>query len=145
MLNVQLTDGRVQTLTPADLAQVDPLHIGLNAGDQKILQQYPVGNNPAFGQDGGLNFSGFRFNAPDHLNNMAWVARLDYKLDSAGKHNLSVRGTLAANPQDQILAPFPGQSPASIGRDNSKGISTRYTAILTPTMINSFTYGLTRL
>lgn len=145
MLNVQLTDGSVRTLTPADLAQVDPLHMGLNSGYQQILQQYPVGNDPAFGQDGGLNFSGFRFNAPDHLNNMAWVARLDYKLDSAGKHNLSVRGTLADNTQDQILAQFPGQSPASIGRDNSKGISTRYTAILAPTMINSLTYGLTRL
>ena len=145
MLNVQLTDGSVQTLTPADLAQVDPLHIGLNAGYQKILQQYPAGNNPAFGQDGGLNFSGFRFNAPDHLNNMAWVARLDYRLDSAGKHNLSVRGTLADNTQDQILAQFPGQSPASTERDNSKGISIRYTAILTPRLINSFTYGLTRL
>ena len=46
---------------------------------------------------------------------MAWVAKLDYKLDSAGKHNLSVRGTLADNTQDQTLAEFPGQAPASSG------------------------------
>ena len=64
------------------------------------MNQYPVGNDPAYGQDGGLNFSGYRFNAPDHLNNMAWVAKLDYKLDDAGKHMLSIRGTLADNTQD---------------------------------------------
>jgi hypothetical protein len=143
-LNVQLTDGSVQTLSTADMAVVDPLGIGVNAAYQKILNQYPVGNDPAYGQDGGLNFSGYRFNAPDHLNNMAWVAKLDFKLDPAGRHTLSLRGTLADNTQDQLLAQFPGQSPASIERDNHKGLSARYTAIVTPTLINSLTYGLTR-
>ncbi len=144
-LKVQLTDGSVQTLTPREVALADPLGIGVNAGYQKILNQYPVGNDPAFGQDGGLNFSGYRFNAPDHLNNMAWVAKLDFKLDPAGRHTLSLRGTLADNKQDQILQQFPGQAPASTERDNHKGLSARYTTIITPTLINSFTYGLTRL
>jgi hypothetical protein len=145
ILQVQLADGSVQSIMPSELPQIDPLGIGLNKGYQKILNQYPTANDPAFGQDGGLNFAGYRFNAPNHLNNMAWVAKLDFKLDSAGKHNLSVRGTLADNTQDQILEQFPGQTPASTGRDNSKGISLHYTAILSPTLINSFTYGLTRL
>ena len=101
--------------------QIDPLGIGLNTPYQKILNQYPVGNDPAYGQDGGLNFSGYRFNAPDHLNDMAWVAKLDYRLDNAGKHTLSLRGTLGDNTIDQILAEFPGQAPASIERDNNKG------------------------
>jgi hypothetical protein len=144
-LNVQLADGSVQTISPTELKQIDPLGIGLNTGYQKILSQYPVANDPAFGQDGGLNFAGYRFNAPDHLNNMAWVAKMDFKLDNAGKHMLSVRGTLADNTQDQILAQFPGQTPASTERDNSKGLSARYTAVITPALINSFNYGLTRL
>ena len=79
---------------PSQLPQIDPLGIGLNTAYQKILNQYPVGNDPAYGQDGGLNFSGYRFNAPDHLNDMACVAKLDYRLDDAGKHTLSMRGTL---------------------------------------------------
>lgn len=145
ILQAQLTDGSVQTIGPSQLPQIDPLGIGLNTPYQKILNQYPVGNDPAFGQDGGLNFSGYRFNAPDHLNDMAWVAKVDYRLDNAGKHNLSVRGSLGDNTIDQILAEFPGQAPASIERDNNKGISAHYTAILSPTIINSFTYGLTRL
>ena len=145
ILQAQLTDGSVQAISPSQLSQVDPLGIGLNVPYQKILNQYPAGNDPAFGQDGGLNFSGYRFNAPDHLNDMAWVAKVDYKLDDAGKHTLSLRGTLGDNTIDQILAEFPGQAPASIERDNNKGLSARYTAILSPTLINSFTYGLTRL
>ena len=65
ILQVQLTDGSVQTIQPSELPQIDPLGIGLNTPYQKILNQYPVGNDPAYGQDGGLNFSGYRFNAPD--------------------------------------------------------------------------------
>jgi len=145
LLQVQLTDGSVQTIKPSELPQIDPLGIGLNTPYQKILNQYPVGNDPAFGQDGGLNFSGYRFNAPDSLNEMAWVAKLDYKIDEAGKHTLSLRGTLGDNTIDQLLAEFPGQSPASTERDNNKGLSDRYTAVLSPTLVNIFTYGLTRL
>jgi len=130
ILKVQLTDGSIQTLSPSQVQQVDPLGIGVNSGYQKILNQYPVGNDPAYGQDGGLNFSGYRFNAPDHLNNMAWVAKIDMKLDNAGRHNLSIRGTLADNTTDQILAEFPGQPPAAIERDNNKGLSARYTTIV---------------
>jgi hypothetical protein len=144
-LKVQLADGSVQTLSPPELRLIDPLGVGLNTGYQKILNQYPVGNAPAYGQDGGLNFTGYRFNAPNHLDNMAWVARVDYKLDAAGKHNLSMRGTLADNTQDHIPAQFPGQPPASTERNNSKGIAARYTTLLSSTLINSFTYGLTRL
>jgi len=57
---------------------------------------------------------------------------------------VSVRGTLADNTDDQILAQFPGQQPASTLRDNSKGISAQYTAILRPNLINVFNFGYTR-
>src|SRR5258708_22186026 len=76
---------------------------------------------------------------------MAWVAKVDYRLDSAGKHMLSLRGTLADNTRDQILAQFPGQNPASVSRENNKGLSAHYTAALSPSLVNSFTYGYTRL
>jgi hypothetical protein len=64
--------------------------------------------------------------APDHLKDGACVAKLDYRLDAAGKHTLSIRDTLQQhNTRDQILAPFPGQLPASTLRDNSKGVCQR--------------------
>jgi hypothetical protein len=139
-------NGNTYTLSPAQIQQIDPLHIGVNQSYLNIIKQYPVGNDPAYGLDGGLNFTGFRFNAPDALDNRAYVGKMDFILDNAAKHTISVRGTLSNSNQDQpnALAQFPGQQPASELLNNSKGIAATYTAILTPTLINNLTFGYTR-
>src|SRR5215475_8347384 len=128
LLKFQLADGSTQTLTPAEVKLVDPLNVGVNPSMMAVLNQYPAGNDPSFGQDGGLNFSGFRFNAPSHRNDRAIVGKLDFHLDPAGKHTLTVRGTLAHNNDDMILAQFPGQGPASTLRDRSRGFAAQYTS-----------------
>jgi hypothetical protein len=76
----------------------------------------------------------------------AYVAKMDFILDSKAKHSLYVRGTLSNASRDLqgALAQFPGQDPASKYLDNSKGIAIHYTGVLSPTLINSFTYGFTR-
>src|SRR6516165_9273896 len=76
-----LTDGSLQTLTPSQVQQVDPLHLGPNAQILKVLNQYPEGNDPSYGEDAGLNFSGFRFNAPSHRSDHAIVGKIDLHLD----------------------------------------------------------------
>jgi hypothetical protein len=144
----------VQTITPSDIQAVDQLNLKLNPNPKiapgvnpdilPILNQYPHGNAPAFGEDGGLNFSGFRFNAPSHRSDHALVGKIDLHLDRASKHTVNVRGTLADNTDDQVLAQFPGQAPASTLRDNSKGIAGQYTAILRPNLINVFNLAYTR-
>ncbi len=144
ILTFQLDDGSVQTLTPDQIRQIDPLHQGVNPAILKVLNQFPAGNAPAFGQDGGLNFTGFRFNAPSHRNDRAIVGKIDYHIDSAGKHMLSIRGTLADNTDDQILGQFPGQPPASTLRDNSKGLAAQYTWLMRPNLINVVNVGYTR-
>ena len=147
------TNNNVYTLGPSAVKQIDPLGIGVSQSYLSLLNQYPVGNDPNYGgggnsgpSDGGLNFTGFRFNAPDALDNRAYVGKMDFILDSAGRHTLSIRGTLSNANQDQptALAQFPGQQPASELLNNSKGIAATYTAILTPSLINSFVYGYTR-
>jgi len=52
--------------------------------------------------------------------------------------------TFARNTDDQIPAQFPGQSPASTLRDNSKGFAAQYTAVLSPSVINVLNFGYTR-
>lgn len=145
-LTLQDSDGNIQTLNASEVAQVDPLHVGLNQGYLNFLKQYPAGNDPAYGQDSGLNFTGFRFNAPDTLDNRAYVGKMDFVLDPRGMHTLSIRGTLSNANQDveTALAQFPGQEPASVLLNNSKGISAHYTYVVRPNLINSFTFGLTR-
>jgi hypothetical protein len=140
------TNGNTYTLGPSAIKQIDPLGIGVNQSYLNLLNQYPAGNDPAYGADGGLNFTGYRFNAPDKLDNRAYVGKMDFMLDSAGKHTVAVRGTLSNANQDQptALAQFPGQGPASELLNNSKGIAATYTAILTPSLVNSLVFGYTR-
>ena len=66
-------------------------------------------------------------------------------MDSAGKHILSLRGSLAGN--NQVLTPqsFPGQPINNVQLNNSRGISALYTAVLTPSMVNVAAFGLTRI
>ncbi|MDE3198189.1 MAG: hypothetical protein KGN84_17710, partial [Acidobacteriota bacterium] len=114
------------------------------------MNQYPSGNNPLTSADKGLNFSTLTFNAPQHLDNHAQVGKLDYNLDPAGKHTFSLRGTLNGASQDGSstganLAQFPGQAAAQKSLDNSRGLAARYTAVLSPALVNVFNWGYTRL
>jgi hypothetical protein len=143
-LVLQGSDGNNYTLTPSDIQQIDPLHIGVNQAYLNILKQYPVGNDPAYGADGGLAFTGFRFNAPDDLDDRVYVGKMDVILTD--RQTLSFRGTLSNSDQDNqnALAQFPGQAPASVLLNDSKGLAATYTAVLRPNLVNSLIFGYTR-
>ncbi len=70
---------------------------------------------------------------------------MDFHLDSAGKQILSLRGSLAGN--NQVLTPqsFPGQPINNVQLNNSRGISALYTVVLSPSMVNVASFGLTRI
>ncbi|MBZ5719838.1 MAG: carboxypeptidase-like regulatory domain-containing protein [Acidobacteriia bacterium] len=150
--------GGVTTLTPTDIANLDPLQSGYNGQgpgiNQAILNATHTGyfdktfctgqfatNDTSVGD--GLNYSGYRFRAPVSLNNNAFIARLDYHLTADGRQNIFWRGALQNlnNPQ----APFlPGSPPEQTVTDHSKGFVVGYTVVLNPTMVNTFHWGFTR-
>ena len=152
ILTYQNVNGGITTLTPTDIKNLDPLGIGINPHvldltnhtgyfDKTFCTGKFATNDNSVGD--GLNYAGFRFRAPVSLNNNAFIARLDYHLDSAGKHTLFWRGALQNifNPQ----APFlPGAPPEQTLTDHSKGFVVGYTALLSPTVVNTFHYGFTR-
>jgi hypothetical protein len=146
IVKVLLKSGQTVSLTPADVKAIDPLGIGENPYVANLLQSYPSGNNPLGVSDKGLNFNQLLFNAPQPLNNHVQVAKLDYIIDTASRHTVSVRGTLVGNSSvpNAGLALFPGQSPAQQTLDNSRGISARYTYVITTNLVNAFNYGFTR-
>jgi carboxypeptidase family protein len=151
ILRYQDVNGGVTTLTPANIKALDPLHIGINPAilnsshtgffDKTYCTgQYPT-NDSSVGD--GLNYSGFRFRAPVSLDNNAFIARMDYHLTTNGKHTLFWRGALQnlKNPQ----APFlPGNAPVQTLADHSKGFVVGYTAVLSPSTVNTFHWGFTR-
>ncbi len=145
IVQVALNNGTVAQLSPADVMAVDPLHLGASQYMLDLFKQYPAGNDPKAAADGGLNFSVLRFNAPNNLDNRAYVGRMDFNLDSAGRHTLMLRGTLADNAQDASLSQFPGQPAAAKSLDNSRGIAVRYTTVISPSVVNMLSYGYTRL
>ncbi|MBC7926906.1 MAG: hypothetical protein H7039_14735, partial [Bryobacteraceae bacterium] len=145
IIRVPTAGGQIYELSPAQLRQIDPQGIGVSARMLETFRAMPAGNDPSSGLDRGLNFSALRFNAPLRLDNKAYVGKMDFRLDSKGMHNLSVRGTLADNKNDEILAQYPGDSPTAQLLNNSRGASALYTAVLSPTLVNVFTFGVTRI
>jgi hypothetical protein len=140
--------GGIETLTPQDLATMDPrctsngtcpLGPGANSAVMALFQQYPHPNSSAVGD--GLNFQGFTFPAstPGTLN--TYVARFDFNISQ--NHHVFIRGGLV-NDNNGGGPQFPGQPQSLVTVNNSKGLIAGYTATLRPNLVNNFHYGYIR-
>jgi hypothetical protein len=137
------TDGSIAVVSPAELAsRVDPLAIGPSANAAAVLRAYPLPNEATVGDS--LNTSGFRFNAPVVLDQHTYIARLDYYLDQASKHQLFVRGNLQDD-KFQDAPQFPGAPPNNTNLNNSKGLAFGLNSVLGANKVNVFRYGITRV
>ncbi len=147
IIQFKTTNGATYSLSPTDIAAIDPLHVGVSPTILSYLKQFPAINSPATGtgNDGGLNFGGFLFNAPNTLDYRTYVTRLDWLVDTAGRHTVSFRGTLSNNGEVKTVAQFPGQAPASQLLSDNRGFGIRYTAVITPSLINTANVGLNRI
>jgi len=133
--------GGTAQLSPAQVKAIDPLGIGASPAVLAVLQQYPHPNDSTQGD--GLNTSGFRFNSPKPLRFNTYIAKLDYQIDSGGKHQIFWRGNLDNDHFANGAAQFPGQ-PGSLILDNSKGYAIGYTWLISPNLVSTFRYGYTR-
>ncbi len=153
-LSYNNVNGGVTTLTPADIQTLDPQNLGVNPAVLSLGRTAQPGyfdrtfctgkfatNDTSVGD--GLNFSGFRFAAPVSLDNNAFIMRVDYHLTADAKHTLFWRGAIQNLYNSQ--APFlPGSPPQQTVVDHSKGFVVGYTAVLGPSMANTFHWGFTR-
>ncbi len=144
-ITVRATNGQTYALTPDILKSIDPLGLGPNPAMLNVFSQLPETNDPSLGRDLGLNFAGFRFNAPLTLDNRAYVGKVDVKLDAQSRHSLSVRATVADMAEDVALAQLPGQDAASVLQNTSYGVSASYTTVLSSNVVNVANFGLTNI
>ena len=117
---------------------------GVNAAAiAQVFSQYPTANSQNCGNADGFNIACFTFSAPNPQRLNTTIARIDYNLTRSGSQRLFARGNYQT---DKIAQPpqFPGAPPNNIIRDTSRAVAVGYTAVLSPTVVNNFRYGLTR-
>jgi hypothetical protein len=128
-------------LTPAQVAGIDPLGIGSSQAASTYFRQFPSPNEP--GQDG-HNIMNYRFKGPLTNDFKTLVARVDAKLDDAGKHSVFLR----VNGQDDEINNVPqyeGQDPRSAQQFKNLGFAAGWDATLSSTLVNSLRYGMTKI
>jgi hypothetical protein len=142
IIRYQRTDGSIAALTPEDIrSRIDPAGIGVSQTALELFRTYPAANDFTTGD--GLNIVGYRFTAPQRTKFDTYIARIDWKVDRREKHSLFLRGNLQ-NDHASGIPQFPGDPPASVGLDNSKGLAAGLTSVFTPALVSTFRYGFTR-
>ncbi len=137
------TAGALATLTPAQVRTLDPLGLGVNPTMLQYLRQFPSSNDPSAGPDGGLNFGGFRFNAPVETRNEIYTLRTDLNLGSRGQHRFAAR-VIAVDLQTDVEPPqFPDLSASSQLVNRSWGTVVSYDSQVGPRLLQTMRYGLT--
>ena len=125
-------------LTPAELARIDPLHIGPNAAAVSYFRNFPSPN-----QEGRYpgNIDDFRFAAPVENTFRTYIARGDYRL--SGSHSFFGR----FNKQDDGIdstPQYPGAAPGRSRADKNWGGAVGWDSTLGGNLVNTFRYGYTQ-
>lgn len=132
-------------LSPQQIAQMDPLHLGVDTAALTYFQSLPLPNSNVTGD--GFNYQGLVFAAPTFDKQNVYIARADYNVTRDGRHRVSVVGALKNDAGDACggCQPFfPGQPPQFSTVNYSKGIIVGYSSVLRPSLISNFHYGLVR-
>ena len=135
--------GQTILIPAAQAASIDPANIGVNAAALKQMQGMPAPNNNSLGDT--INTQGYLFNSPGYNVQNTYIAKFDYHPDD--KNSLFLRGNLQndwANNSPSNLPQFPQLPPNSVSLANSKGLAAGWTDVITPNLISTLRYGLTR-
>ena len=131
----------ISFLTQAQAAALDPAGTGANPALLAFINgRYPVANDLSGGN--GLNTGLFRFNAPVKLANNTYTGRIDANIND--NQRLFGRVSITNNDQTNVEQLFPGDPDAEQLIDKSYQIVGGHTWVITPTITNQFTVGLSR-
>ena len=144
-----------QALGLSQIAQMDPncsangtcpWGPGVDPNVIATMQSYPDPNTNQLGD--GKNYQGYTFSSPTPGKLDTYVARFDYNLTGNGSQRLFTRLGLQ---NDHVIpanstgaSQFPGQPPAEVSTNNSKGIIAGYVWTISPTKTNNLHYGFIR-
>jgi hypothetical protein len=134
------TPGCISSLTPTQVAALDPAGIGDSPQVLGLFQNlYPAANDLTTGD--GVNTGGFRFNAPTPDDATTYVGRVDWVVNDRIK--VWGRGTVARENSVNAAAQFPGDPPATQFVDRSYAYVGGMDWQISPYKFNQFIYGST--
>lgn len=135
----------ITILSPAQVAALDPLHVGPDAALLSFINsRYPQANDLTAGD--GINTGGFRFNAPSKRQDNTYTTRIDWNANSKqkffGRFNIARR--IQTDTVNSVAAQFPGDPETAqiIVRDYTWVVGHTWTA--SPSLVNQITVGAAR-
>lgn len=144
-LNDPATAACITILTPAQIAVLDPKHVGGNAALLSFINtRYPAPNDFTLGD--GINTGGFRFNAPSKRKDATYTNRIDW--NATEKQRFFGRWNIARRTQtdtvNSVAAQFPGDPETAqiIVKDYAWVVG--HTWVASTSVINQATVGASR-
>jgi len=128
----------ITTLTAAQVANLDPAGIGLDAAELAFIKtRYPVAND--LSQGDGVNTGGYRLTTPDPDNQITYVTRVDYNLTPTQK----ILGRFTIDRRDAIesLQEFKTDPVTHPFQNRSYGYVVSDTWDIGKNKVNQFYYG----
>ncbi len=129
----------ISTLTGANVATLDPGHIGFDADEMSFINsRYP--NGPFdYSQGDGVNTAGYRFTVPTPDNRTTYVGKIDYTLTQTQK--LSGRFTITRRNAIESLQEFPTDPVTHPFIDRSYAYVVNHTWDIGSNKVNQIYYG----
>jgi len=124
----------------------DPTKIGPDPAILKLFKSMPAPNSYLSGD--GLNTAAYAWNPPAHKNGDSVTGRIDHNVNANNvvfaRYIWSTNNTLGGDPNNSRPVLYPGFPPlGEVYRDSQNG-ALRWTAIITPRVVNEFTAGISR-
>jgi hypothetical protein len=136
------TPGCISYLSPAQVQQIDPAHIGESPQIFALFKsRYPVPNDPSYGNADGINSAGFRFNSPEPDNQTNYTGRIDWTFNP----RIRFFGIGVVNRENDVngAEQFPGDPPSSQTIDRGYRYAAGMDWQISENKFNQFTYGST--
>ena len=132
--------GTISTLSPAQVAALDPQHVGLNSSLQSLFNsRYPHANDFSGAAGDLINTAGYRFNAPFPYKEDDFVQRVDFNLND--KMKLWGKGNFVRTNGTEGAIQFPGDPVTSPFIDRSYTWVVGHVWTINNRMVNNASYG----
>lgn len=136
------SSGATVSLSPSQVANLDPQGIGWNSAELKFFQgRYPVANDLTGDVGDLVNTAGYRFNAPTPVTIQNFVQRVDVNLND--KMKLFGRGTFTRRNDEWGTIQFPGDPQTYPRYDRSYAWVVGHSWTITENTLNQVEYGET--